>query len=193
LFCLRLLDQLADYLTHCNQIKLSVLSSQILAVYDRFGRLMYGDPDQPRDVLEYVVLEKHIANEYGQWRIHGKIIPDWMPPRGALHKTYVKPEFDPLPDLEEEEEKNKKEESTPSEGSGLATAWWLVSWYTNVETRVGVEEISDTYSCKLQVFLTPSLPWCHLKMTSKSVKFENLKPFCFLFRTGMWKDFYQNT
>ena len=85
---------------------------------------MYGDPDQPRDVVEYVVLEKHIANEYGQWRIHGKIIPDWMPPHGVLHKTYVKPEFDPLPDLEEDEEdKTKKEESSPSQESGLATAW----------------------------------------------------------------------
>ena len=40
--------------------------------------------------------------------------------------------------------------------------------------------------------LTPSLPWCHLKTTIKSVKFETLQPFCFLFHTGMWKDFHQN-
>jgi len=32
-----------------------------------------------KDVLEYVVYEKHIVNQYGMWRIHGKIIPDWMP------------------------------------------------------------------------------------------------------------------
>ena len=42
------------------------------------------------------------------------------------------------------------------------------------------------------VFLTPSLPWCHLKMTVKSVKLETLQPFCFLFCSGMWKDFHQN-
>ncbi|KAK7092580.1 hypothetical protein V1264_008303 [Littorina saxatilis] len=103
------------------QVTVRLHTQQILAVYDRFGRLMYGDPEQHRDVLEYVVLEKHIANEYGQWRIHGKIIPDWMPSRGVLHKTYVKPEFDPLPELEEEEKEEKKTESS-GESSGLATA-----------------------------------------------------------------------
>ena len=39
----------------------------------------------------------------------------------------------------------------------------------------------------------PSLPWCHLKTTNKSVKSETFKGFCLLFRTGMWKDFHQNT
>ena len=33
--------------------------------------------------------------------------------------------------------------------------------------------------------LTPSLPRCHLKTTDKNARFETLKPFCFLFRTGM--------
>ena len=121
----RAYGSLLDQLPNCHSkrkpmIKFSFLSSQILAVYDRFGRLMYGDPDQPRDVLEYVVLEKHIADEYGQWRVHGKVIPDWIPPRGTLHKTYVKPHFDPLPDLEDDKE-DKKEDSAKSEGSGLAT------------------------------------------------------------------------
>ena len=39
---------------------------------------------------------------------------------------------------------------------------------------------------------TPSLPWYHLKTTSKSAKFETFKPFCLLFRTGMSKDLHQN-
>ena len=44
------------------------------------------------------------------------------------------------------------------------------------------------------VCLTPSLPWCHLKMANENVKFKTLngKPSCFLFRAGMWKDFQQN-
>ena len=75
----------------------------MLAVYDRFGRLMYGSDRIAKDVLEYVVMEKHIANEYGQWRIHGKIIPDWMPPGEPLLKTYRKQELPPLPAEEEEE------------------------------------------------------------------------------------------
>lgn len=58
-------------------------------MYDRFGRLMYGSEVLAKDVLEYVVFEKHIANIYGLWRIHEKIIPDWMPSREPGKKTYV--------------------------------------------------------------------------------------------------------
>ena len=36
--------------------------------------------------------------------------------------------------------------------------------------------------------LTPSLPWCHLKTTSKSAKFETLK--ASRFHTNTWKDFF---
>lgn len=58
-----------------------------MAIYDRFGRLMHGSEIIAKDVLEYVVFEKHIANEYGKWRIHAKIIPDWAPPREPAAKT----------------------------------------------------------------------------------------------------------
>lgn len=103
------------------QVTVRLHTQQILALYDRFGRLMYGSPDQVRDILEYVVFEKHIANEYGQWRIHGKIVPEWIPPRGALLKTYVKKPFEPLPEIEEEP-KTSSQEPVPPEGASLATA-----------------------------------------------------------------------
>lgn len=61
-------------------------------MYDRFGRLMHGSEIIAKDVLEYVVFEKHISNEYGKWRVHEKIIPDWMPPREPAPRTYMKPE-----------------------------------------------------------------------------------------------------
>lgn len=64
-------------------------TQQTLAVYDRFGRLLFGSEVIAKDVLEYVVFEKHLANMYGKWRIHEKIIPDWMPPREPGKKTYV--------------------------------------------------------------------------------------------------------
>lgn len=50
-------------------------------------------------MLEYVVFEKHLANLYGQWRIHEKIIPDWMPQREPGMKTFVQPipEVEPVP------------------------------------------------------------------------------------------------
>jgi len=34
---------------------------------------MIGSPDIARNVLEYVVFERHVSNPYGMWRIHAKI------------------------------------------------------------------------------------------------------------------------
>jgi large subunit ribosomal protein L45 len=72
------------------QVTVRFHTQQTLAVYDRFGRLIYGNEVVAKDVLEYVVFEKHLANVYGLWRIHEKIIPDWMPEREAGKKTYIK-------------------------------------------------------------------------------------------------------
>lgn len=71
------------------QLTVRIHSQQCLAIYDRFGRLMYGHEFLPKDVLEYIVFEKHLADEYGTWRIHGKITPSWMPPRSVSARTHV--------------------------------------------------------------------------------------------------------
>lgn len=62
----------------------------MLAVYDRFGRLMHGSEIIGKDVLEFIVFEKHLANIYGKWRVHAKIIPDWLPPKDAQPVTYAR-------------------------------------------------------------------------------------------------------
>ncbi len=96
---------------------------QTLSIYDRFGRLMYGSDTLAKDCLEYVVFEKHLADEYGQWRIHGKVVPDWMPSRQTLVRTLKKPKFEPIVEDEDDE---KSEEVTVKDGEtpqGLATAW----------------------------------------------------------------------
>lgn len=72
------------------QITVRFHTQQTLAVYDRFGRLMHGSEIIAKDVLEYVVFEKHIANQYGIWRVHAKIIPDWLPPREPTATTYLR-------------------------------------------------------------------------------------------------------
>ncbi len=64
---------------------------QTLAIYDRFGRLMYGQEDVPKDVLEYVVFERHLTNPYGAWRMHGKIVPAWAPAKDPIPKTVMIP------------------------------------------------------------------------------------------------------
>ncbi|XP_046570350.1 probable 39S ribosomal protein L45, mitochondrial [Haliotis rubra] len=103
------------------QVTVRMHTKQILAIYDRFGRLMYGSETIPKDCLEYVVFEKHIANVYGQWRVHGKIIPDWMPPREPLIKTYRVPKFEPLEELEEDTSSSTSVEKQ-DKGTSVQTA-----------------------------------------------------------------------
>ncbi|XP_033732883.1 39S ribosomal protein L45, mitochondrial-like [Pecten maximus] len=79
------------------QVTVRCHTKQLLTIYDRFGRLMYGSETVPRDVLEYVVFEKHIVNMYGEWRMHNKITPKWMPPQAPQVNTRVKPD---LPDTD---------------------------------------------------------------------------------------------
>ncbi|XP_064549636.1 large ribosomal subunit protein mL45 [Drosophila montana] len=70
------------------QVTVRFHTQQMLAIYDRFGRLMHGSEILTKDVLEYVVFEKHISNEYGKWRLHDKIIPDWLPAKQPAPITY---------------------------------------------------------------------------------------------------------
>lgn len=85
------------------QVTVRMHTRQTLAIYDRFGRLMYGQEDVPKDVLEYVVFEKHLTNPYGSWRMHGKIIPPWAPPKQPILKTVMipGPQLKPWEDYEE--------------------------------------------------------------------------------------------
>lgn len=70
------------------QVTVRFHTQQVLAIYDRFGRLMHGSEILAKDVLEYVVFEKHLSNEYGVWRLHDKLIPDWMPAKEPAPITY---------------------------------------------------------------------------------------------------------
>jgi large subunit ribosomal protein L45 len=97
------------------QVTVRFHTQQTLAVYDRFGRLMYGSEVVAKDVVEYIVFEKHIADIYGLWRIHEKIIPDWMPPREPGKKTYLKPiEPPPVSTTPAVTESGKQESTTPA-------------------------------------------------------------------------------
>ncbi|XP_011871256.1 PREDICTED: probable 39S ribosomal protein L45, mitochondrial [Vollenhovia emeryi] len=79
------------------QLTVRFHTQQILAIYDRFGRLIQGSEILRKDVLEYIVFEKHLANEYGEWRIHAKIIPSWMTSTDVAEGTYVLPKKEPEP------------------------------------------------------------------------------------------------
>lgn len=73
------------------QVTVRMHTRQTLAIYDRFGRLMYGSEQVPKDVLEYVVFERHLPNPYGLWRLHGKIVPAWAPPKDPIIQTVMLP------------------------------------------------------------------------------------------------------
>lgn len=71
------------------QITVRLHTEQVLAIYDRFGRLMYGSEILKKDVLEYIVFEKHLSNDYGQWRLHSKIVPKFISTLKYIAKTFV--------------------------------------------------------------------------------------------------------
>lgn len=72
--------------------------------------MIFGSDVVAKDVLEYVVFEKHIVNQYGIWRIHGKIIPDWMPPKESAPITNIitlEPETETALEAQPDEAKSK--------------------------------------------------------------------------------------
>ncbi|XP_043266701.1 probable 39S ribosomal protein L45, mitochondrial [Venturia canescens] len=85
------------------QITVRFHTQQTLAVYDRFGRLMSGSEIVKKDVLEYVVYEKHLSHEYGTWRLHGKILPAWAPPREYGERTFIEKPQDQEPQTDSKE------------------------------------------------------------------------------------------
>lgn len=91
------------------QVTVRMHSRQTLAIYDRFGRLMLGDEQQPKDVLEYLVIERHLVNPYSRWRLHGKIVPSWAPAKDPIIKTVMIPG----PDLKPGEEFDAVNHSIP--------------------------------------------------------------------------------
>ena len=82
-----------------------VFEFQVLAVYDRFGRLIQGHPHVAKDVLEWVTFEKHVADSEGKWRLHDKIIPDWLQKSRdpGLLTHILQPEVEELTEVEEPE------------------------------------------------------------------------------------------
>merc|ERR1711915_588954 len=101
------------------QLTVRFHTQQTLAVYDRFGRLIHGSETVAKDVLEYVVFEKHLANIYAQWRLHSKIIPDWLPAKEPGKLTYrVYPEKPKEAKKEATDGENKKKKKKKKGGGG---------------------------------------------------------------------------
>merc|ERR1719333_1466156 len=92
------------------QVTVRFHTQQTLAVYDRFGRLIHGSEVVAKDVLEYFVFEKHLSNIYGLWRLHSKIVPDWLPAREPGRLTFKIPKEEPKKEKEAESNEIVSEE-----------------------------------------------------------------------------------
>jgi len=68
------------------QVIVRMHSTQKLAIYDRFGRLLLGSEEEPRFCLEYVVFENHIASLDGDWRFHDKVYPKWLDSKQPVNR-----------------------------------------------------------------------------------------------------------
>jgi len=55
------------------QLTVEMNTLQYFAIRDRHKRLIMGSLKVPKPVTDFVVLERHISDRYGQWRICGKI------------------------------------------------------------------------------------------------------------------------
>jgi len=90
------------------QIVVRFHTKQILAVYDRFGRLMHGNADVPRNVLENVVFERHLSDNEGQWRIHAKL-PSVAYEREPLKRTVAAIKKQPITSEQQSWHEQEKE------------------------------------------------------------------------------------
>lgn len=84
--------RVGEMLTKTNkmsQITVKFHTKQTLALYDRHGRLSNGSPNEVREVLEYLVFEKLLTDEYGSWRLHDRIRPEQQSSYNRIQRTFV--------------------------------------------------------------------------------------------------------
>ncbi|KAI1283728.1 putative 39S ribosomal protein L45, mitochondrial [Halotydeus destructor] len=97
------------------QVTVRFHSQQLLAVYDRFGRLLYGSPSQLKRVLEFVVFEQYLSSRHGKWRMHAKLLPPWLPAKALPGATYRRPSV-PAAEADKEDKDDQEEEDNEDEG-----------------------------------------------------------------------------
>lgn len=128
-------------------IKLLVLllfhALQKLAIYNRFGRLTYGDSEKPRYMLEYVVFEKHISDTEGKWRIAGKVTPEWKTKGFTFLHTW-KEDKESL--LEEEPEPYAIHRFNPEYPDEMTAREETTDEQTNIVSETNVSDNKETTS-----------------------------------------------
>ena len=47
---------------------------KVFAIKDKHGRHVSGSDKQVKEVVDFVVFERHLTNKYGKWKVCGKLI-----------------------------------------------------------------------------------------------------------------------
>lgn len=53
----------------------SVVYLKVMAIKDKHGRHITGSDKEIKEVVDYVVFERHLTNKYGMWKVCGKLHP----------------------------------------------------------------------------------------------------------------------
>ena len=53
----------------------SIVYLKVMALKDKHGRHISGSDKEVREFVDYVVFERHLTNEYGVWKVCGKLHP----------------------------------------------------------------------------------------------------------------------
>lgn len=84
----RCMDNPIDTGNDIAQLTVRMHTLQKLAIYDRFGKLILGSETEPKETVEYVVFENHIAVVDGVWRLHDKVYPKWVEPKRSINHSF---------------------------------------------------------------------------------------------------------
>jgi len=57
------------------QITVRLHTQQMIALTDRYDRLISGSKKTPKEMLDFIVMERNLGDPYSQWRICGKLEP----------------------------------------------------------------------------------------------------------------------
>ena len=63
-----------------------------------------------------MLLNKHALYRYGTWRLHAKIVPEWLPAREPGRLTYRVPDEKDEEEVTKEKEEDKKDEEEEEGG-----------------------------------------------------------------------------
>lgn len=53
----------------------STVYLKVMAIKDKHGRHITGSDKEVKEVVDYVVFERHLTSKYGVWKVCGKLHP----------------------------------------------------------------------------------------------------------------------